>query len=103
MAMKRPNQLTQLLWDFYREDPQELQQLKLLGNCQVFRFWGSFCIRVQTPAMAQRIQDVIPLIEAPIQALRLAKRVKVLVGRRVVASYGLEAESEDSAVHQHQL
>lgn len=101
--MKRPSQLTQLLWDFYREDPQELQQLKILGNCQVFRFWGSFCIRVQTPAMAQRLQDLMTLIETPIQTLRLAKRVKVLVGRRVVASYGLGAEYEDSAVHQNQL
>ena len=71
--MTRPSQLTQLLWDFYRENPEELQQLKILQQCQVFRFWGSFCIRVQTPTMAQRIHDIVPILEAPIQSSATGK------------------------------
>ncbi|WP_159789706.1 hypothetical protein [Sodalinema gerasimenkoae] len=103
MVMKRPSQLTQLLWDFYRENPEELQQLKILQQCQVFRFWGAFCIRVQTPAMAQRIHDLIPVVEAPIEALRLAKQVKILVGRRLVASYLVGTDCQDSPVREWQV
>ncbi len=101
--MKRPSQLTQLLWDFYRENPEELQQLKILQDCQVFRFWGAFCIRVQTPAMAQRIHDLVTVIETPIQALRLAKQVRILVGRRLVASYLVGTDCQDSPVREWQV
>ena len=38
--MKRANQLTQLIWDFWREDRQEFRKLILLEDCKVSRWWG---------------------------------------------------------------
>jgi hypothetical protein len=90
--MPRTSQLTRLLWDFYREDPEELRQLKILQQCSVFRFWGRLYVRCQTHATAERLQKVVALIEVPVAQLRLAKRIKILVGRQPVALFDVSLD-----------
>lgn len=77
--MKRYSQLTRLIWDYYRENQSESQQLKILGNCKVNRRWGNFRINCPNEKIAYIVSDLIPLLELPILKLRLAKRIKIFV------------------------
>ena len=74
--MNRATQLTRLIWDFYRENQKELQRLKPLANCQVYRRWGVLHIRCFTQDIAEAIVAEYTLIEAPVAQLRLAKKIK---------------------------
>lgn len=78
-TMKRYPQITRLIWNYYREDQSESQQLKILGNCKVNRRWGTLRINCHDSEVASAIYDLIPLLELPIIKLRLAKRIKILV------------------------
>ncbi|MBO9998629.1 MAG: hypothetical protein J7641_06405 [Cyanobacteria bacterium SID2] len=98
--MKRPSQLTRLVWDFYRENPVELKQLEVLRQCRVFRFWGVFYIRCQTSAVARHVIESEPEIEIPIQQLRLSKKIKVLVGRKSVATFVVGVDRSNSEVRE---
>lgn len=98
--MKRSSALTRLIWDFYRENTQELQQLQLLQHCEVFRFWGRMYLRAQTPAMAARLEELVPLIEAPVEQLRLANRIKVLIGRKPVAIFDVGVGAPSTVVQE---
>lgn len=77
--MKRYQQLTRLIWNYYREDNSESQRLKILGNCKVNRRWGDFRINCPSIEIAETVSDLIPLLELPIIKLRLAKRIKILI------------------------
>ncbi|AFZ45871.1 hypothetical protein PCC7418_3767 [Halothece sp. PCC 7418] len=77
--MKRYPQLTRLIWNYYRENKAESQQLKILGNCKVNRRWGTFRIQCPNLKVASSVCDLIPLLELPIIKLRLAKRIKIFV------------------------
>ena len=77
--MKRYPQLTRLIWNYYRENKAESQQLKILGNCKVNRRWGTFRIQCPNSKVASSVCDLIPLLELPIIKLRLAKRIKIFV------------------------
>jgi len=77
--MRRYQQLTRLIWNYYRENKSESQRLRILGNCKVNRRWGDFRINCPNIEMAETVSDLIPLLELPIIKLRLAKRIKVLI------------------------
>ena len=76
--MNRICQLAQLILDFYREEPQELRQLKPLITCQVFRRWGVLYIRCPNQKTAEAMVDASSLIGQPVARLRLAKKITVL-------------------------
>jgi hypothetical protein len=90
--MKRYPQLTRLIWNYYRENISESQQLKILGNCKVNRRWGDFRVHCPNVEIAESISDLIPLLELPMIKLRLAKRIKILIEGDLfyVASVGSE-------------
>lgn len=77
--MKRYPQLTRLIWNYYRENKSESQQLKRLGNCKVNRRWGDFRVNCPDQQTAEAVHELIPLLELPILKLRLAKRIKIFV------------------------
>ena len=83
--MKRPNQLTRLIWDFWRENTQELQQLKPMAECKVFRWWGVLHIRCFNREIAEEIVAAYDLLEQPIIQLRLAKKIKIWVNKNLFA------------------
>lgn len=85
--MKKPNQLTQLIWSFYRENPSELKHLKSLGQCQVRRRWGSLQVHCQDSSSAEVIATHHALLEAPVAQLRLAQRIKIFVNKSLVAAF----------------
>lgn len=90
--MNRPSQLTQLIWDFYRENQPELKQLKLLAKCKVFRRWGVFYIRCFQPEVASHVVKAIPVLEEPIAQLRLAQKIKILVDHETVAVFQVKSD-----------
>ncbi len=83
--MKRPSQLTQLIWDFYRENQGELRHLLPLGRCQVFRRWGVLHIQCLNREMAEAIAKAYTLIREPVIQLRLAHTIKIEVAQHSVA------------------
>lgn len=76
--MNRICQLAQLILDFYREEPQQLRQLELLRDCQVFRRWGVLYIRCPNQKTAGAIVDAGLAITEPVVRLRLAKKITIL-------------------------
>ncbi|MEM9542525.1 MAG: hypothetical protein AAGA60_23920 [Cyanobacteria bacterium P01_E01_bin.42] len=82
---KQPSQLTRLIWDFYRENPTELQRLKLLAKCKVFRRWGVLHIRCWNREIADAAIALCSLIEEPLSKLRIAREIKISVENTQVA------------------
>ena len=85
--MNRPSQLAKLILDFYRENPIERQQLKLLESSQVFRWWGVLYIRCLDQDQAMAALEGRKWLEEPILQLRLARQIKILVGRQLFAVF----------------
>jgi hypothetical protein len=85
--MNRPSQLVRLILDFYRENPIEWQQLKPLETCRVFRWWGVLYIRCPNEETAMAAIDGRFWLEEPILQLRLARQIKILVGRQLLATF----------------
>ncbi|MDJ0725926.1 MAG: hypothetical protein QNJ38_12510 [Prochloraceae cyanobacterium] len=93
--MKGKNQLTRLIWDFWREETEELKQLKVLGECKVSRWWWVLhihCLEIET---AQKIVAIESLIEEPLRELRLANQIKIWVDRNLFAAFKVNSEQLD--------
>ena len=91
--MKRANQLTQLIWDFWREDRQEFRKLILLEDCKVSRWWGVLHIHCSEKETARSIMDAEQLIEQPVIELRLANKVKIWVDNNLVAVFSVNSSN----------
>lgn len=85
--MKHPNQLTQLIWSFYRENPLELKQLTSLGKCRVRRRWGALQIHCDNSSLAEAVATHHALLEVPVAQLRIAQRIKIFVNKSPVAVF----------------
>jgi hypothetical protein len=77
--MKKFPQLTHLIFNYYREDLEELRALQPLLYCSLSRRWGTFiitCPNQETYAALLRVQDILG---APLSKLRLAKKVRLSI------------------------
>lgn len=88
---KQPSQLTRLIWDFYRENQAELQNLKLLAKCKVFRRWGVLHVRCWNREIADAVIAARSLIEEPIAKLRIAREIKISVENTQIALFPIGA------------
>ncbi|MGF1489720.1 MAG: hypothetical protein ACFBSE_21755 [Prochloraceae cyanobacterium] len=88
--MKKANQLTQLIWDFWREDTKELQKLAPIAECKVSRWWGVLHIRCLETETALKIVAAESLIEQPAIALRLANKIKIWVNKNLLAAFTIK-------------
>jgi hypothetical protein len=88
--MNRICQLAQLILDFYREEPLQLQQLKALQTCKVFRRWGVLYIRCRNSETVATIVDAGLLIAEPVARLRLAKKITILNNNTSVAAFPVD-------------
>jgi hypothetical protein len=91
---KRPSQLTRLIWDFYREDPTELQRLKILAKCKVFRRWGVLHIRCWNRDIAERAIAARFLIAEPIAKLRIAREIKISVENTEIVLFSIGTDKK---------
>lgn len=91
--MKQPSQLTRLIWDFYRENQGELQQLRLLGQCRVYRRWGVLHIQCMNQDMAEVVKSCKSLIQEPVFLMRLAQKIKISVKNTTVAVFYVNPDS----------
>ena len=88
--MNRNSRLARLILSFYREDPQQLQQLELLRTCNVFRRWGVLYIRSQNPKTAATLADACEMIAQPVARLRLAKKIMISTNNTSVAVFPID-------------
>jgi len=84
--MNLPAQLTHLILSFYRENPYELQQLQLLHTCKLSRRWGILRIECDEQQIANRIVGAIAALREPLNQLRLAHQISILVKGAIVLS-----------------
>jgi hypothetical protein len=97
--MNRTSQLTRLILNFYREDYTELEQLKFLQECDVFRRWGVLNIRCQNLKIAEALIDARILLEKPILELRLVRKIRIFVGRKNVAIFAVGSDEPIKLLH----
>lgn len=90
--MNKPSVLTRLIWDFYRENQEELNQLRLLGECKLFRRWGVLHIQCLTPEMGDAVIELYNLIKEPISQMRLAPKIKISVKNTEIAIFYVKSE-----------
>jgi hypothetical protein len=88
--MNRICQLAQLILDFYREEPQQLRQLRPLRNCNVFRRWGVLYIRCDNQETAAALMNAGLAIAEPVARLRLAKKITILTNNTSVAVFPVD-------------
>jgi len=79
LAMNWYSQLTRLILDFYRENPEEHSQLSILYSCKLSRWWGVLRIHCRDMYTARLVMAAGSLICEPIIQLRLAHQIKVIV------------------------
>mgnify|MGYP003444998312 CR=1 FL=1 len=97
--MNRPSQLARLILDFYREDRRELEQLQPLVQCEIFRRWGALHIRCQSIDIAQTIIESRACLETPLLELRLVRKIKIFVGRKMVALFAVGSDEPIELLH----
>lgn len=90
--MKRISQLARLILNFYREDPQQLQELEPLRACQVYRRWGILYVRCHDQKQTAALAEACVVIAEPIAKLRLAKKITFLTKNTPIAEYFLDAK-----------
>ena len=67
------------IWSFYREDPDLARRLDPLLACRLSRGWNSLRIACRDPAHRAVVADLIPLLRPPLQALQLAREIRLQV------------------------
>ena len=67
------------VWSFYREDPALARRLDPLLAARLSRGWGS--LKVECRALAHRaiVCGVLDLLRPPLEALQLAREIRLLV------------------------
>jgi ribosomal protein L36 len=85
------SQLTKLIFDYYREDPSELKKLQALNACKLSRRWGVMRIICRDLATAQALTAADEILLEPIAQLRLAKEVRILSDRILIATLPVDA------------
>ncbi len=91
--MNRPSQLTRLIWDFYRENHEELQRLKPLAKCKVFRRWGVLHIKCMNLEIAEAITATKVLLKEPISQMRLAQTIKISFKNITIAVFHIKSDT----------
>jgi hypothetical protein len=78
------SQLNRLILDFYREDPDELQQLSGLQTCRLSRWWGVLRVNCRDRDTAESLVAAGAILREPIAQLRLAQQIKIFVNGSLV-------------------
>jgi hypothetical protein len=82
VAMKKLPQLTHLIFNYYRENPEELRALQPLVLCKLSRRWGTFIITCPNSEVLAAISDAQDILREPLMQLRLAKKVRLGINNR---------------------
>lgn len=80
------SQLTHLILDYYRENPQELSQLQGLHACKLARRWGALRLDCPDRTTADLLAAAGDLLREPVAEMRLAQYINILVRGTLVAS-----------------
>lgn len=91
--MKRYSQLTYLIWDYYRENLKELEQLRLLEKCHVSRRWGVLRLHCEDRRTAIALTRMGELLAVPVAQLRLARKIKIFLNRETFTVFEVAARS----------
>jgi hypothetical protein len=81
------SQLTQLILSFYREDHAQFEMLRPLRKCKVSRRWGTLKIDCESYETARTLIYGIDLLRDPVNQLRLAQQIKIIVNGKLVEAF----------------
>lgn len=91
---KKTSQLTQLIWDYYRENWSDLERLRCLGRCEVFRRWGVLHIRCHHSRDLDAVVRSRSLIAIPLAKLRIVQKVKIYQKRAEVIAFAIGVDKQ---------
>jgi hypothetical protein len=77
--MTRLPQLTHLILNYYRENPNECKALQMLLHCKLSRRWGVFSISCPNYEVYTALLQVQNILKEPLSQLRLAKKLRITV------------------------
>jgi hypothetical protein len=77
--MTRLPQLTHLIFNYYREDPNECRALQVLLHCKLSRRWGVFIITCPNYEIYAALLQVQGILKEPLSQLRLARKLRITV------------------------
>ncbi len=84
-------QLTRLILSFYRENPEQLKQLRGLHLCKVTRRWGVLRVDCPSSEIAYGLIDYSHLLKEPIAEMRLAQQIAISVNGHSLTSLPVSA------------
>jgi hypothetical protein len=90
------SQLTQLLLDYYREDPTELRQLGALQSCKLSRRWGTLHVNCRDRQVADSLVAAGHLLKEPVAQLRLAQQIRILFKGTLVSALPVNSPSQQT-------
>jgi hypothetical protein len=80
--MTRLPQLTHLIFNYYRENPNESKALHMLLRCKLSRRWGVFIITCPNYEIYAALLQVQDILKEPLSQLRLAKKLRITVNQQ---------------------
>jgi hypothetical protein len=92
--MKAPGHLLNLIFNYYRENPNELNDLLPLRRCQISRWWGTLKIVCPDEETVIDILQAQSLLSKPLALLKISKRVRLFLYGSVVDEFAVLPESQ---------
>ena len=74
-GLQRMDRLQQLIFSFYREDPQIEALLEPLRRCRMRRSWGSIRIECVDVEHLERVSSLLVHLRLPLSALGLGRQI----------------------------
>ena len=70
--------LLRAVLSFYREEADDLARLEPLLSCRLSRGWSAFRIDCTDRLHLEEINELIPLLRAPLDALQLVRQIRLM-------------------------
>ena len=78
-GLEAMDRLQQLIFSFYREDPELQDRLEPLRTCHMRRSWGSIRIECVDDAHLEAVSDLLAYLRLPLAALGLGRQIVLRV------------------------
>ena len=78
-GLEAMDRLQQLIFSFYREDPELQDRLEPLRSCRMRRSWGSIRIECVDDAHLEELSGLVVYLRLPLAALGLGRQIVLRV------------------------
>ena len=81
------DRLQQLVWSFYREEPELEAQLEPLRDCRMSRSWGSIRVECVDASHLEEVSALLALLRRPLAAMDLGRQIVLRVPGSLQRTY----------------